>query len=48
MMEIDAAGQVVWQLLNTKIGKIGPKAANSGGVFYKAQRIGADGRGYGG
>lgn len=48
MMEIDAAGQVVWQLLNTKIGKIGPKAANSGAVFYKAQRIGPDGHGYGG
>ena len=47
MMEIDAAGQVVWQLLNTKIGKIGPKAANSDAVFYKAQRIGPDGRGYG-
>lgn len=47
MMEIDAGGQVVWQMLNTKIGKIGPKAANSDSVFYKAQRIGADGRGYG-
>ncbi len=45
LIEVDAAGEVVWQLLNTKVRADRDDKAIS---FYKATRIGPDGRAYGG
>ena len=45
LIEVDAAGEVVWQLLNTKVRA---DQADKGISFFKATRIGPDGRAYGG
>lgn len=45
LLEIDPSGRPVWQLVNTKVEA---KASSQAQAFFKAQRIGPDGRAYGG